>query len=154
MIALQEDPVSEGPYEALKPRIRTPVLDLAPDHFRVLDKAMSKFISSELAFETYAQIIDGAPLASAYRDWINMCRADFDENIESSLEAREMTRALQQNFDVRTLLVDARVKAPILYARNFLANQADLGCTGIPERPRAFARIQPASTRDRRCAMP
>jgi hypothetical protein len=43
--------------------------DLGPEHYANLEQAMSKILSTALATETFAQIIDGRLIREVYREY-------------------------------------------------------------------------------------
>jgi hypothetical protein len=85
------------------------VTDLAPEHLVVLERAISNILSTDLAFETFAQIVDGLPIRDVYRDYYPRTRPDFERNLEPSQEARQVVEALQESFSIRSLQIETKV---------------------------------------------
>lgn len=88
---------------------RVALENLAAEHYAALQLAMSKMLSTSLASETFAQIIDGLPTRDVYLDYYNSHRPDFEENLVSSQPAMDAVESYQKKFDISCLQVDANV---------------------------------------------
>ncbi|KKZ64472.1 hypothetical protein EMCG_09543 [[Emmonsia] crescens] len=83
--------------------------NLAAEHYTVLQLAMSKILSTFLATETFAQIVDGLPTREVYLDYYNSLRPDFEENLVPSQPAMNAVESYQKKFDIGCLQVDTKV---------------------------------------------
>ncbi|PGH28549.1 hypothetical protein GX50_08710 [[Emmonsia] crescens] len=88
---------------------RVALENLAAEHYAALQLAMSKMLSTSLASETFAQIIDGLPTRDVYLDYYNSHRPDFEENLVSSQPAMDAVESYQKKFDISCLQVDANI---------------------------------------------
>ncbi|KAI9829513.1 MAG: hypothetical protein M1819_006333 [Sarea resinae] len=83
--------------------------DLAPEHLVALEKALSNILSTDLAFQTFAQVVDGVPTRDVYRDYYTHTRPDFEQNVESSRDARQVVEAFRANLRLGMIEFDAKL---------------------------------------------
>lgn len=88
---------------------RTSLMDLTPEHYSVIERSISNVLSTRLASETFAQIVDGLPTAGGYMDYYGSWRRDFDRNLEPSQEAREIVERSRESLSVRDFSIDSEV---------------------------------------------
>ena len=70
---------------------------------------MSNILSTGLASETFAQIVDGLPTRNVYRDYYGSYRDDYHCNIEPSQLAVGVVEAYREGFSVGLAQIDAKV---------------------------------------------
>ncbi len=90
-------------------RAHATLADLAPAHYLALERVITKILLTDLAFDTFAQIVDGCPTRHRYLEYYGWCRDDFQENEEPSQEAADIVNAYREALDVRSFQVDAKV---------------------------------------------
>lgn len=95
------------------------LMNLTPDHFLALDRAMHNILSSTLASETYAQIVDGVPTCDVYKDYYGWYRIDYETNLEPSKEAVEIVTVYRKIFNLGAIHVDGKV-CPIFSCLHFM----------------------------------
>ncbi|KAK2799482.1 hypothetical protein FQN50_008454 [Emmonsiellopsis sp. PD_5] len=95
----------------LTPSRRTGVAleNLAAEHYAALQLAMSKILSTSLATETFAQIVDGLPTRDVYLDYYDSRRPDFEENLVPSPPAMDAVESYRKKFDIGCLQVDTNI---------------------------------------------
>lgn len=93
-------------------------MNLTPDHFSALNKAICSILSSPLASETYAQIVDGLPTCDVYKDYYGWYRIDYETNLSPSKEAAEIVAAYRGVFNLGTIYIDGKV--PLLFVASYL----------------------------------
>ncbi|KAL9073784.1 MAG: hypothetical protein Q9157_004609 [Trypethelium eluteriae] len=86
----------------------TSITELAVEHTRALERAVWNIFSTELAVETYAQIVDGRPISHVYDDYCTSRRTDINGS-EPSLEAKQVVEAFQAKSNPRLLQIDSKV---------------------------------------------
>lgn len=72
---------------------------------------MSNILSTDLASETFAQIVDGLPTRDVYQDYYGSYRDDYHSNLEPSQLAMGVVEAYREDFSIGILQID--VKVPI-----------------------------------------
>ncbi|KAK4040023.1 hypothetical protein C8A01DRAFT_16072 [Parachaetomium inaequale] len=87
-------------------------MNLTPDHFSALNRAVRTILSSTRASETYAQIVDGLPTHDVYKDYYGWYRIDYETNLAPSKEATEIVATYRKVFDLGTISVDEKVPLP------------------------------------------
>lgn len=90
------------------------LINLTPDHFSALNRAMCTILSSTLASETYAQIVDGLPTCDEYKDYYGWYRVDYETNLAPSKEAVEIVAAYRKIFNLGAIHVDGKVPLPFI----------------------------------------
>lgn len=87
-------------------------------HCELLIHAINNVISSPVAQETYAQIVDGLPLSKVASDGFAGCSCLghplLTEHTELCPGVAEETEALVSQFDVNTLLMPSQVRDSLL----------------------------------------
>lgn len=100
----------EGP--AGEPKICIGI-GLGGAHHDALIRAISNVLSTEIAEETYAQIIDGLPLASVVQDTANGGLPDdhpiHDAHLDFCPGVLEKTREFRREFDISSLKIGSAV---------------------------------------------
>lgn len=85
---------------------------LPPEHFEVLQRSLSRILSTGLALETFAQIVDGRPTRDVYQDYYNAFRSAFHDNLRPSDAALEAAESHRRNFlTIGFLEIDTNVPA-------------------------------------------
>ncbi|KAF2239893.1 hypothetical protein EV356DRAFT_571979 [Viridothelium virens] len=84
------------------------ITELAVEHTRALERAVWNIFSTELAVETYAQIVDGRPISHVYDDYCTSRRTDINGS-EPSLEAKQVVEAFQAKSNPRLLQIDSKL---------------------------------------------
>jgi hypothetical protein len=90
---------------------RIALSNLTPQHYSALERAMSNILSTDLASETFAQIVDGLPTRDVYQDYYGSYRDDYHSNLEPSQLAMGVVEAYREDFSIGILQID--VKVPI-----------------------------------------
>ncbi|KAF2749455.1 hypothetical protein M011DRAFT_475549 [Sporormia fimetaria CBS 119925] len=82
---------------------------LTQEHLATLDQALSNILSTDLAYETYAQIVDGLPTRDVYEDYYvsRGRRVDYDNNLRPSQQAMDIVKAQRESLDIKELYIDA-----------------------------------------------
>ncbi|PGG96767.1 hypothetical protein AJ79_09450 [Helicocarpus griseus UAMH5409] len=83
--------------------------NLSAEHYTAVQLSMSKMLSTPLAGETFAQIVDGLPTRDVYLDYYNSYRPDFEENLVPSQSAMDAVESYRKKFDIGCLQVDTNV---------------------------------------------
>lgn len=83
---------------------------LSPEHYIALEQSVSTILSTTLATETLAQVVDGIPTRDVYREYYGYRRKDFDDNICPSHPALQAVESYRQNVNIGSLQVDAKVR--------------------------------------------
>ncbi|OAX82007.1 hypothetical protein ACJ72_03645 [Emergomyces africanus] len=76
------------------------VENLSPQHFEILQQAFWTILSTDLATETFAQVVDGRPKRDVYRDYFNEFRKSFQNNMHPSNAALEAVEACRRNLNL------------------------------------------------------
>lgn len=86
---------------------------LAGDHAATFSRAILNILSTDIAEETYAQIIDGLPIArvamESATDPLPNNHPILDQHKELCAGVLEKTREFRNGFDPRTLQLDVAV---------------------------------------------
>ncbi|QSS54125.1 hypothetical protein I7I53_01591 [Histoplasma capsulatum var. duboisii H88] len=78
-----------------------PASDLGPEHFVALEQAILNVLSTRLAFETFAQVVDGIPTRDAYFEYyLPTPRPEYSQNLMPSDKAREIVWEYLRRFHV------------------------------------------------------
>ncbi|KAK2809035.1 hypothetical protein FQN50_004088 [Emmonsiellopsis sp. PD_5] len=78
--------------------------DLAPEHLAAVEQAVSNVLATELALETFAQVVDGIPTRDAYFDYyLPTPRPEYSQNLKPSNKASQILQAFHAGFSVGTL---------------------------------------------------
>ncbi|KAI9830713.1 MAG: hypothetical protein M1819_005377 [Sarea resinae] len=86
------------------------IADLAPEHLVAIEIALTNILWTDLAFETFSQIVDGNPIRDVYHDYHgNQNRLDLEQNLVSSPEARQVVESFRKGVQLDRLVVDAQV---------------------------------------------
>lgn len=88
---------------------------LDAEHLDTLKQALNNLLSTTIAEETYAQILDGMPLASVYAEdhWFREGLPDFvTQHEEFCPGVLEKTRSLRTEFDLLSLTLPPKVEIP------------------------------------------
>ncbi|KAK4464402.1 hypothetical protein QBC42DRAFT_263327 [Cladorrhinum samala] len=119
---------------------RVPFTDNGSDHYKIFCRALKNVLSTDLALETYAQIIDGLPTADIAYD--RRSPGLFgDHPIEDHEElcpgALERARAFREEFDMSVLTLSPRLirsysRAPI-GSKAFLLRLVELIASALHE---------------------
>ncbi|KAK2783772.1 hypothetical protein FQN52_009516 [Onygenales sp. PD_12] len=99
---MADQPTPSGPTQVA-------LENLATERYAALKLAMSKILSTSLATETFAQIVDGLPTRDVYLDYHNSRRPDFEENLVPSPPAIDAVESYCKKFDISCFQVDANV---------------------------------------------
>lgn len=83
--------------------------NLSPRHFEVLQQAFWTILSTDLATETFAQVVDGRPTRDVYRDYFNEFRKSFQNNIHPSNAALEAVESCRRNLNLGNTQISAKV---------------------------------------------
>ncbi|KAK8103117.1 hypothetical protein PG984_016263 [Apiospora sp. TS-2023a] len=86
--------------------------DLDSQHRDTLDEAISRILGTQVALETYAQIIDGLPLAHAARNRYkpkHYAEHPIHTHIELCLGAEDIAISIRETFDLTQLSFDSKV---------------------------------------------
>ncbi|KAK3291340.1 uncharacterized protein B0H64DRAFT_331067 [Chaetomium fimeti] len=90
-----------------------PVEALKPPHREILIRAVTKVLSSPLAKETYAQIVDGLPLSHVAKDCYRIDLSPhhplLDEHKELCPGVLEEAEKMCSSFDTTTLLMPSKL---------------------------------------------
>ncbi len=101
---------SPGPPEQPVSTLRTP-------HREVLARAVANILSSSAAKQTYAQIVDGLPLADVAWDRHAGClclhHPLLNEHKELCSSVAEETEGLLSSFDLGSLLMPSEVRGQV-----------------------------------------
>ncbi|KAH6618319.1 hypothetical protein B0J18DRAFT_276029 [Chaetomium sp. MPI-SDFR-AT-0129] len=97
-----------------EPLQQVPLADLPGEHRRLLVRALDRILSTEIAEVTYAQIVDGLPIANVIWDSREppydrhpILADDVHEDICPGI--LEKTRELRETFDFGTLVFEAKL---------------------------------------------
>lgn len=90
------------------------LINLPPSHFSALNQAICSILSSTLASETYAQIVDGLPTCDVYKDYYGWYRVDYETNLAPSKEAAEIVATYRRGFNIGTICIDGKVPLLLL----------------------------------------
>lgn len=82
---------------------------LSPRHFEALQQAFWTIFSTDLATETFAQVVDGRPTRDVYRDYFNGIRKSFQNNIHPSNAALEAVGSCRRNLNLDNTQISAKV---------------------------------------------
>ncbi|EGE79985.1 hypothetical protein BDDG_02926 [Blastomyces dermatitidis ATCC 18188] len=77
--------------------------NLSPQHFEVLQQALWTILSTDLATETFAQVVDGRPTRDVYQDYVYEFRKSFHNNIHPSDAALEAVESCRRDLDLGSL---------------------------------------------------
>ncbi|KAK2738539.1 hypothetical protein FQN55_000520 [Onygenales sp. PD_40] len=78
--------------------------DLGLEHLAALEQAISNVLSTELAFETFAQVIDGIPTRDAYFDYyLPTPRPEYSQISKPSNDANQILQTFHGSFYVGML---------------------------------------------------
>ncbi|KAI1905597.1 hypothetical protein LOZ39_006816 [Ophidiomyces ophidiicola] len=83
--------------------------NLSPPHFEVLQQALWTILSTDLAMETFAQVVDGRPTRDVYQDYVYEFRKSFHNNIHPSDAALETVESCRRNLDLGSLQISAKI---------------------------------------------
>ncbi|WEW60914.1 hypothetical protein PRK78_006402 [Emydomyces testavorans] len=73
--------------------------NLGPDHRAALELTISNILSTDLAFETFAQVVDGIPICDAYFEYYSpKHRPEYLQNLKPSEEACQIFKAFHAQF--------------------------------------------------------
>lgn len=107
----QRTDLTEVPFEPLR---KVSLADLSGEHRRLLVRALDRILSTEIAEVTYAQIVDGLPIADVIWDSRSppyykhpIFKEDVHEDICPGI--LEKTRELRDTFDFGNLIFEAKV---------------------------------------------
>src|ERR1700761_8607370 len=100
-------------------QIRRIKMDLLPKaHCDVLIRALHNVLSTDIAEVTYAQILDGVPLAEVANDRYSPHFIDLRHPVQQHTSlcpgVTEQTKAFRSSFDPAILEFDSRVRARTL----------------------------------------
>jgi hypothetical protein len=104
---------------------RRETMNLLPEaHRDALVRALHNVLSTDIAEVTYAQILDGVPLAEVANDRYSMHFVDWRHPVQQHTSlcpgVVEQTKAFRSSFDPRMLEFDSQVRAKIPILNNFL----------------------------------
>ncbi|PGH34963.1 hypothetical protein GX50_02201 [[Emmonsia] crescens] len=75
-----------------------PASSLGTEHFAALEQAIRNVISTELAFETFGQVVDGIPTRDAYFEYyVPSARPEYSQNLRPSNKASKIAAQAYQN---------------------------------------------------------
>lgn len=96
--------------------------DLDAEHFESLRQCLVNLLSTQVAELTYAQIVDGLPLASVYADdhWFHD-GLPVMEHEELCPGVLEKTQRLRSEFDILSLTLQPEVKYPFQFGLIYLS---------------------------------
>ncbi|KAK2785061.1 hypothetical protein FQN51_003948 [Onygenales sp. PD_10] len=78
--------------------------DLGLEHLAALEQTISNVLSTELAFETFAQVIDGIPTRDACFDYyLPTPRPEYSQNLKPSNDANQILQTFHGSFYVGML---------------------------------------------------
>lgn len=83
--------------------------NLEPEHYATLGRAISTILSTKLATETFAQVVDGIPTCNVYKEYYGYRRKDFSDNISPGQPALQAVESYRRNFNISLLQVDTKV---------------------------------------------
>lgn len=83
--------------------------NLSPEHFEVLQQGFWTILFTDLATETFAQVVDGRPTRDVYRDYFNEFRKSFENNIHPSNAALEAVESYRRNLNLGSTQISAKV---------------------------------------------
>ena len=99
------------PYAEYEP---LPMEKLRTPHREILTRAIANVVASQIAKETFAQIVDGLPLSNVAWDSYSGCLCSLhpllDEHKELCPGVAEEAQKLCFSFDTSTLLMSSKVK--------------------------------------------
>ncbi|KAK2767733.1 hypothetical protein FQN54_003891 [Arachnomyces sp. PD_36] len=87
---------------------RVDLQNLALEHYTALERAVSTLLSTKLAAETFAQVVDGIPIRDVYKEYYGYRRKDFNNHISPSQPALEAVESYRQNFNIGSLQLDTK----------------------------------------------
>lgn len=95
------------------------------EHLSVFIRALSNVLSTALAEETYAQIVDGLPTRDSYSEFGTFYPAEGEHPAYNHRRlcdgALDAARCFLSRLDPLTLRFDPRVRPPTLYGGLFIA---------------------------------
>ena len=97
---------------------RVALVDLSPKHFSHLKQAISTILTTGLASETFAQIVDGLPTRAVYKEYYGSYRIDYERNLAPSKEAIDIVTAHREIFDLGAIHVDGKVVHHLSFPRS------------------------------------
>ncbi|EFE29231.1 uncharacterized protein ARB_03914 [Trichophyton benhamiae CBS 112371] len=83
--------------------------NVSPQHFEVLQQAFWTILFTDLATETFAQVVDGRPTRDVYRDYFNEFRKSFENNIHPSNAALEAVESYRRNLNLGNTQISAKL---------------------------------------------
>lgn len=106
--------MSHGPAAVAKYKMPpcvnlTALTHLAPEHLSSLGRAVSNMMSTDSIKTTFAEIVDGVPARSNYRDYYGKRRRDFEENTHPTTEAIGRVESFAAAFSLGLIELDSRV---------------------------------------------
>ena len=99
------------PHESSKYNSKVDLQNLEPEHYAVIDQAISTILSTKLASETFAQVVDGIPTRDVHKEYYGYRRRDYNDNICSDPLAVQAVELYRRDFNIDFLQVDAKVQA-------------------------------------------
>ncbi len=100
-------------FTAEPPRIA--LSTLPPEHYTTVERAISNILSTTLARETYAQIVDGLPVRDVYQEYYGGGRPEYSANLQPSPLALQITDECRETLTLDTVHIDMNVSAPSIY---------------------------------------
>jgi hypothetical protein len=88
--------------------MRIALANLTPEHYSALERAMSNILSTGLASETFAQIVDGLPTRDVCQDYYGSYRDGYHGNLEPSQLAMGVVQAYREGFSIGVLQINAK----------------------------------------------
>jgi len=123
---------SQGGVSSLK--------DLDIEHFSPFERALRRILKTDIAEQTYAEVLDSLPLTASYLSFqYPQDGHPALEHEELSEGARERVRRFRSNFDISSLLFETSVSTAPL--RSFLV----MMCLTRPKLVEAFGKSAPQS---------
>lgn len=87
------------------------IADLGPEKAGAFVKAFMAVVNSPVASRTFAQIIDGLPVADTY-DYSSTLRWDIRSRLEPSEKSTTLFSEMSSGIQPENILIDARVTPP------------------------------------------
>ncbi|EGD85254.2 hypothetical protein H113_09054 [Trichophyton rubrum MR1459] len=91
--------------------------NLSPEHFEVLQQGFWTILFTDLATETFAQVVDGRPTRDVYRDYFNEFRKSFENNIHPSNAALEAVESYRRNLNLGSTQISAKLAQALQNAK-------------------------------------
>lgn len=83
--------------------------NLETEYYTDVERAMSTILSTKLATETFAQVVDGIPIREVYKEYYGYRRKDFEKNICPGHPALQASESYRRDFSISFLQVGTKV---------------------------------------------